>query len=158
MAVQRFTIRQKIFSLGDGYKIKNQFSQTVFYARSRRYTILGRIVLEDMTGRGLYKIREQWSLNNKYKIFLTQNNQKLVTIKRKLTSLRNEFIIESVYGRYVFKGGLGEKLYSLLKNGLTVATVNKKFFALSCEIEIINAEDQAFILAMIIVLNRSMFY
>jgi uncharacterized protein YxjI len=46
--------------------------------------------------------------------------------------------------------------FTLVKNGRTVAVVNKKFFSLSDTygVEINGDEDQAFILALVIVLDQ----
>ncbi|CAF3754817.1 unnamed protein product, partial [Rotaria sp. Silwood1] len=49
-STRRYEIHEKIFSLHDNYKVKDESDQDVFTARSKLLTIGDNIVLEDITG------------------------------------------------------------------------------------------------------------
>ena len=50
-AVRRYQIREKIFSLGDTFKIKDETGQDVFMVRSKIFSVGNKLSLEDMTGK-----------------------------------------------------------------------------------------------------------
>ncbi|CAF4441550.1 unnamed protein product [Rotaria magnacalcarata] len=51
MAVRRYQIREKIFSLGDNFKIKDELGQDVYTVRSKLFSVGDKLVLEDMAGK-----------------------------------------------------------------------------------------------------------
>lgn len=50
-AVRRYQIREKIFSLGDNFKIKDEIGRDVFTVRSKLFSFGDKLVLEDMAGK-----------------------------------------------------------------------------------------------------------
>ncbi len=48
---RRYQIRQKLFSLGDNFKIKDEMGQDVYTVRSKLFTMGNNLVLEDMAGK-----------------------------------------------------------------------------------------------------------
>jgi uncharacterized protein YxjI len=48
---RRYQIREKIFSLGDNFKIKDAIGQGVYTVRSKLLTMGNKLVLEDMAGK-----------------------------------------------------------------------------------------------------------
>ena len=48
---RRYQIREKIFSLGDNFKIKDESGQDVFTVRSKLFSVGDKLVLEDMNGK-----------------------------------------------------------------------------------------------------------
>ena len=48
---RRYQIREKIFSLGDNFKIKDESGQDVFTVRSKLFTLGDKLILEDMGGK-----------------------------------------------------------------------------------------------------------
>jgi uncharacterized protein YxjI len=53
---RRYQIREKIFSLGDNFKIKDERGQDVYTVRSKLFTMGDKLVLEDMNGRYVNEI------------------------------------------------------------------------------------------------------
>jgi uncharacterized protein YxjI len=51
MPARRYQIREKIFSLGDNFKIKDEMGQDVYTVRSKLFTMGNNLVLEDMAGK-----------------------------------------------------------------------------------------------------------
>ena len=51
MSARRYQIRQKIFSLGDNFTIKDEMGRDVFTVRSKLLSFSDKLALEDMAGK-----------------------------------------------------------------------------------------------------------
>jgi uncharacterized protein YxjI len=51
MPVRRYQIREKIFSIGDNFKIKDENGQAVYTVRSKLFSFGDKLILEDMSGK-----------------------------------------------------------------------------------------------------------
>uniref|UniRef100_A0AC34FKY8 Uncharacterized protein n=1 Tax=Panagrolaimus sp. ES5 TaxID=591445 RepID=A0AC34FKY8_9BILA len=158
MPAQIYRIREKIFSFGSDFVIKNGSGQAAFYVRSKPPTIGNKLVLEDMHGRALFKIEKQSrSYWKTFKIFSAQNNRKLATVKEKPTLFFGaNFSINSVYGNYYFHDDTFSYSFKLVKNGRNIAAVDKEFmsFSYTYDVKIVGGEDHAFIIALVIVIDQ----
>ena len=87
-------------------------------------------------------------------------NQSLAVVQKKFSFLFQNFQIDSVYGHYTLTG-LDTPIHSyiLTKDGKLVARVNKKYFVFTdtYNVDVAGNEDQAFILALIIVLDQVLY-
>uniref|UniRef100_A0AC35G038 LURP-one-related family protein n=1 Tax=Panagrolaimus sp. PS1159 TaxID=55785 RepID=A0AC35G038_9BILA len=155
---RRYQIREKIFSIGDNFKIKDEAGEPVFAVRSKIFSIGDKLVLEDMAGNALIKIRQElFHLMSRFTILSAQDNQELATVTKKLTLLRPKFTIDSIYGNYKLDGlDILAHSFLILKDGQVVATVGKKFFSWtdSYGVEIVGSEDHAFIMSLVMVLDQ----
>ncbi|CAF0796247.1 unnamed protein product [Adineta ricciae] len=161
MPTRRYQIREKIFSLGDNFKIKDESGQDVYTVRSKLFSFGDKLILEDMAGNGLVKIRQElMHLHPTFNLLSARSgdsDRQLAVVKKKFTFLRQKFTIDSVYGEYSLEGlDIFAHSFTLMKNGQTVAIVNKKFFSLSDTygVEIAGNEDHAFVLSLIIILDQ----
>ncbi|CAF1292418.1 unnamed protein product [Rotaria sordida] len=160
-SIRRYTIREKILSLHDNYKIKDESDQDAFIVRSKLWTIADKILLEDMNGNALVKIEEELlHLHPTYKILPARDGdagRQLALVKKKF-SFREKFSVNSVYGEYHLEAldFLGRSI-TLKKEGRTVAIIKRTLATLAdtYEVEIDSDEDHPFILALIIVLNQA---
>ncbi|CAF3150934.1 unnamed protein product [Rotaria socialis] len=164
MAVRRYQIREKIFSLGDNFKIKDEIGQDVYTVRSKLFSAGDKLVLEDMAGNRLIKVQQElFHLHPTYKILSARDgdpDRELAIIKKKFSFLHHKFDIDSAYGQYSLEGeDIFAHSFALRKAGVTVASVSKKFISLSDTygVEIVTDEDQAFILALTIVLDQVLY-
>ncbi|CAF3401516.1 unnamed protein product, partial [Rotaria sp. Silwood2] len=88
------------------------------------------------------------------------SDRELAVVKKKFPFLHQKFNIDSIYGSYSLESlDIGARSFTLVKNGRTVVIVRKKFFALSdiYGVEIVGDEDQAFILAVVIVIDQVLY-
>ncbi len=88
------------------------------------------------------------------------SDRQLAVLKKKFAFLHQRFNIDSVYGQYSLENvDIFAHSFTLTKNGQVAAVVSKKFFALSDSygVEIAGNEDQAFILALVIVLDQVLY-
>ncbi|CAF1238740.1 unnamed protein product [Rotaria sp. Silwood1] len=164
MPARRYQIREKIFSIGDNFKIKDESGQDVYKVRSKLISLGDKLVLEDMAGNGLIKVQQELlHLHPTFNILSARpgdSDRQLAVIKKKFAFLHQKFNIDSVYGSYALEGlDIFAHSFTLIKNGRAVAIVSKKFFSLSDTygVEIVGDEDQAFILALVIVLDQVLY-
>ena len=109
----------------------------------------------------LIKIHQELlHLHRTYKILSARHgdaDRELAVVKKKFSFLQEKFHIESVYGEYRIEGlDLISHSFVITKQGQIVATVNRQFFTLADTygVEIVSNEDQAFILALAIVIDQ----
>ena len=48
---RRYQVREKIFSIGDNFKIKDETGQDIYTVRSKIFSVGDKLVLEDMAGK-----------------------------------------------------------------------------------------------------------
>ncbi len=107
--------------------------------------------------------QELLHLHPTYNLLSARSNdsdRQLGVLKQKFAFLQKKFEIESVYGHYVLEGlDIFAHAFTLTKNGRTVATVSKQFFTLADTygVEIAGDEDHAFILALVIVVDETLY-
>ena len=51
MGTRRYQVREKMFSLGDSFRIQDAFGQDVFTVRSKFLSVGDKLILEDMLGK-----------------------------------------------------------------------------------------------------------
>lgn len=113
---------------------------------------------------GLVKIQQKLlHLHSTFKILSARyedSDRELAVVKQRFTLFHEKFNIDSVYGSYSLEGlDIFAHSFTLVKDGQVAAIVSKKFFSLSDTygVEIAGNEDQAFILALVIVLDQVLY-
>lgn len=101
-------------------------------------------------------------LHPTYKILSARDGEvgrELAVVKQK-SSWHEKWSINSIYGEYKLEAlDLLAHSLTLTKEGRTVAIVNRKYFTMAdCYgVEIDSAEDQAFIIALVIIINQALY-
>lgn len=151
----RYKIRQKIFSLGDRFTIKDMNDHDKFIVQGKVISLGKKLKILDLDGNELVYI-EQELLNflPKYKIHM--NEELVAIVKKELSFFRPRFLIESKTGTYKMDGDLFSHDFSVMKDGVAVATVSKEWLTLSDTygVDIAESENQAFLLALVIVIDQ----
>lgn len=151
----RYQIRQKVFSFGDNFTIKGENDEPRFIVRGRVFSLGDKLTLEDLNGNELFYIEQRiFKLLPEYHIY--QNGMEAAMVKKEFTFFKPRFHIESRYGNFDVEGDVFGYNFRVLKNGRTVAAVNKKWFAFSDTygVEVEDGENQAFMLALVIVIDQ----
>ncbi|CAF0932089.1 unnamed protein product [Rotaria sordida] len=163
----RYLIREKFFTIGNSFKIKDELGHNKYIIRSKMWTFGRKLILEDMNGNALLKIHQKaFRFLDQFNILSARDgelNQQVASIRQKFTFFKNSYKIYSKYGEYKFKGlDVYDQAFVLKnKDDKTIAIVNKKYLAIphTYDVEVINSindqirEDHAFILALIIALH-----
>ncbi|WP_027623109.1 LURP-one-related/scramblase family protein [Clostridium lundense] len=150
-----YIVREKIFSIGDKFTIKNSNGEDVFQVTSKVLTIGDKLRILDMQGREhIYIEQKLLKFLPQYNIF--QGDNLIAGVKKKLTFFNHKFVIESVIGDYEIEGNVLAHDFSIIKNGHQVARIKKAWLSLAdCyEVDIESFENPAFILALVIVLDQ----
>jgi uncharacterized protein YxjI len=153
----RYIIRQKIFSFGDNFAIRDEFEQDRYIVRGKVLSFGDKLSLEDLNGNELFYI-EQKLFKFLPEYYIYAGGQQVAMVKKQLSFFTPKFVIDSVYGNYEMEGDIFAYDFQIYLDGRTVASITKKWFALgdSYSVEIEDGEDQAFLLALAIVIDQVM--
>lgn len=151
----RYQIRQKIFSFGDNFVIRGENEEPRFIVKGKVFSFGDKLSLQDINGNELYYIEQKlFKFLPEYHIF--NNAAQAAVVKKEFSFFKPRFLIESRYGSYEMEGNIFGYDFQIIKNGRIVAVVNKEWFSFSDTygVEIDNNEDQAFLLALVIVIDQ----
>lgn len=151
----RFLIRQKVFSFGDSFTIKDEMQNDRYLVRGRVFSLGDKLRIFDMAGNELIYIEQKlFKLLPEYNIYLY--GQYAARVKKEFKLFSHKFNIESSMGNYTVDGNFLGFDFTIYKNGYVVATVSKKFFAWSDTygVDISNNENEAFMLALVIIIDQ----
>lgn len=150
----KFQIKQKIFSLGDGFKIKNDAGEDVYSVKSQLLSIGKKLKILDLSGNELCNIEQKLlKFMPEYKILIS--GQEIATVKKKFSLLKNNFTIDSTSGNFTVDGNFTGHEFTIRNGNTVVAMISKKFFSMSDTygVEIDDGQDQVVGLALAIVID-----
>ncbi|MGH4137693.1 LURP-one-related/scramblase family protein [Clostridium sp.] len=148
-------MREKIFSMGDKFTIKDASGDDVFSVEGKIFSMGNKLKIYDMGGNEIVYIEQKlFKLLPEYGIYL--NGTYAAKVKKEFTFISNRFDIDSNMGNYEIEGDFLAHDFSIMKNDSTIAEINKKWVAWgdTYEIEINEQENYAFILALVIVIDQ----
>lgn len=151
----KYKIKQKVFSFGDNFTIKDEKDEDQFIVRGKVFAMGNKLRIYDLVDNELIYIEQKlFRFMPEYNIYSFE--QHLATVKKEFTFLKPRFNINSVTGNYTMSGDFFGHDFEILKDGKVVAIVSKKWLSFSDTymVEIDDAEDQAFMLALIIVIDQ----
>lgn len=154
----RYVMRQKVFSWGDDFTIKDEDGQDVFFVDGKVFTVGHQLSFQDMEGNELAYIRQRllaWGPT--YEVFRDGEVQAIVK-KAVFTLLQCRFSVD-VPGPNDLEasGDLLDHEYQFTRDGAVVATVSKRWFAWSDTygVDIADGEDDVLILAAAVVIDMA---
>lgn len=151
----RYKIKQKIFSLGDSYIIKDQYDDDRFIVRGKIISLGGKLRIYNLEGKELVYIEQElFHLLPRYNIFLYDNYT--ASVKKELSFFKPRFSIESSIGSYTIEGEAFSHEFRILSHGHEVAYVSKKWASFSDTYGALidDNENQEFMLALVIVIDQ----
>ena len=152
----RYVMKQKLFSWGDDFRIRNEAGQDVFFVDGRAFSLGDKLSFQDMTGSELAFIRQKllaWGPT--YEI--SRGGEVAAVVKKQLfTFLRCRFTVD-VPGPddLEAQGEFLDMEYAFSRWGQTVAEVSKRWFswADTYVVDISDGEDDILILASTVVID-----
>jgi len=150
----RYIIRQKIFSLGDSFTIKDEFGNDIYIARSQILSFGKKLRIFDLSGNELCYIEQRlFRFMPEYNIYIY--GQFVANVKKKFSLFKNDFEITSPGDRYYVDGNFLAREFNIYRHGRIIARISKKFFTFSDTygIDIDDSQDQITILALAIVID-----
>ncbi|NSW90479.1 MAG: LURP-one-related family protein [Firmicutes bacterium] len=151
----RFVVKQKIFSFGDNFTIKDEYGNDHFIVRGKVFALGDKLRLYNLQGDELFYIEQKlFRFLPEYTIY--HLGQAVATVKKEFTFFKPRFNISSASGNYTIDGNFWGMEFSILKNGLPVAQVSKRWFSWgdTYGVDIVDSEDYAFIISLVIVIDQ----
>ena len=152
----RYLMKQKLFSLGDDFKIRDESGADVFFVDGKVFSIGNKLSFQDMAGRELAFISQKLlSWGPRYDIH--RDGELVATVKKHLfTLLRCKFTVD-VPGPDDLEaaGDFLHHEYEFTRHGETVATVSKRWFSITDTygVDVRPGEDDVLILASSVVID-----
>lgn len=152
----RYTMKQKLFSWGDDFTIKNEAGEDVFFVDGKAFSFGDKLSFQDMEKNELAFIRQKllaWGPT--YEI--TRGGVVAAVVKKHLfTLLRRKFTVD-VPGPddLEAQGSFLDMEYTFTRAGQTIAEVSKRWFAYTDTygVDIHEGEDDVLILASTVVVD-----
>lgn len=154
----RFVLKERIFSLRDSYYIRTEQGDNAFEVTGRLIGFRDKLALRDLQGNVLASITEKMlSLRPVYTI--ARAGQPDAKVKKDFINImRDGFSVDMEGGLpdLRIQGGILDHNYSIVREGMTVAQVSKKWISLrdSYVVDVAAEEDPVLLLACAIVVDR----
>lgn len=150
----RYVIRQKFFTLGDSFSVKNESGNDVFMVRRQLLSFGKKLRIFDLSGNELCYIEQSlFRFMPEYNIYIS--GQHIANVKKKFTFFKNDFVITGIGNQYSIDGDFFAYEFDIYKNGSTIARISKKFFSFTDTygVAVDDGEDQVTTLALAIVID-----
>lgn len=152
----RYIMKQKILSLGNDFRIRNEAGEDVFLVDGRALSIGDKLSFQDMAGKELAFIRQKllaWGPT--YEIY--RDGSLAAVVKKKLFTLIHCRFSVDVPGPddLEAKGSFLDMEYAFSRGDEQVADISKRWFAWSDTygVDIRDGEDDVLILAATVVID-----
>ena len=152
----RYVLKQKFWSWGDDFTIKNAAGQDVFFVDGRAFSLGNKLSFQDMHGNELAFIRQKLlSWGPTYEI--THNGALVAVVKKQLFTFFNCRFTVDVPGPDDLEasGNFLDREYTFQRGGRAVAQVSKQWFTWTDTygVEVADSEDHVLILASAVVID-----
>ncbi len=152
----RYLLKQKFWSWGDDFTIKDAAGRDVFFVDGKAFSIGDKLSFQDMAGNELAFIRQKiFSWGPTYEI--TRDGRHVATVKKHLFTLfRCKFTVD-VPGPDdpEAKGSFLDHEYTIVRDGRVLAQVSKRWFSWTDTygVDIADGEDDVLLLACAVVID-----
>ncbi|NIO80077.1 MAG: hypothetical protein GTN53_05925 [Candidatus Aminicenantes bacterium] len=153
--VNKYVMKQKVWTLGDKFVIKDETENPVFYVKGKVFSVGDKLSFRDTSGKELAYISQKvFSFRSLYRIY--RGKELIAKIKKKITLFNDKYTVDvSGSDDYKVAGNFWDYEYTFTRNNRKVAFVSKKFFAWgdTYGIFIKPGEDDILILASAVVID-----
>jgi uncharacterized protein YxjI len=153
----RYAMKQKLFCLGDDYRILDEDGRDVYQVDGKAFTLLGKhLTFLDMNGTALAELRQRLLTWGPTYDILCDGRVVATVAKHLFTLVACKFTVD-VPGPDDLEatGSLLDYEYNFQRHGRVVATVSKRYvsFTDSYGVDIADGEDDVLILASTVVID-----
>jgi len=151
----RYTMREKMFSIGDDFWIETEGGERAFKVNGKAMRIRETLVVESPSGEELFTIQEK-KLSVRDKMEVERGGRTVATVKKALVGLRDRYSIEvDGGGNLSAKGNVVDHEYEIERDGEKVAEVSKRWLRVrdAYGIEVAPDQDSALILAITVCID-----
>jgi len=152
----RYVMKEKLFSWGDDFTIKNESGQDVFFVDGKAFSIGDKLSFQDMTGNELAFVSQKvLSFGPTYEIY--RGDRLMAVVKKQLFTFFNCKFTVDVPGPddLEAEGDFLHHEYAFTRHGQAVARVSKQWFSWSDTygVDVAGGEDDVLILASTVVID-----
>lgn len=150
-------LKQRIFTISDKYSIFDENEDPVFNVEKQFFSIPSRFIISDINGNELFVLKKNFTLFlASYDIY--KGYYLCASVQKELSFFKAKFSVKSQYGNFVIDGDIFDHNFSILKDGISIGSVNKKLFAFSDSyvLDIIDDKNAAFFCALVIAIDNCM--
>lgn len=147
----KYYTKSKIVNLKEDFWIKNQYNEKVYFVDNKLLTVGSQFnLLKD--NKVIYFVKEELvALKPKFEIY--NKDRKVAKIKQKMSLGKKRIDISSIYGDLTAKGDILKHNYNIYINDNIIAQISKNISITDNYYIDINFKDEAFILALIIIID-----
>jgi len=152
----RYTMREKMFAVGDDYWIETDGGDRVFKVNGKAMRIRDTLVIESRSGEELLKIQEK-KLSVRDKMEIERGGRTAATVKKKLIGICDRYSVEVEGGDDLSaKGNFVQHEYEIERDGEKVAEISKKWLRVrdAYGIEVAPDQDDALVLAITVCIEQ----
>lgn len=152
----RYLIRQKYFSIRDGFYITDEHERNAYYVQGKFFSLAKQLTIYDLQGRELLFIKQKlFHILPNYDIFEGENL--VATVKRKFSIFTKHYNIESsIYGDMRIEGNIFAWNFSIIsKEGREIARISKKVLNIrdTYTVDIFDKNFEALSLAITLIID-----
>lgn len=153
-----YIMRQKLFSFGDDFVIRDSHDNEVFLVKGRVFSIGDKLSFCDMAGRELVFIKQRLlSWGPTYELY--HGGQLVATVSKHVFTFFNCKFTVDVPGPddYEAEGNFTDHTYLFTRSGRQVAEVSKQWFTMSDTygVDIADGENDVLLLASTVVIDMA---
>ena len=153
----RYTMREKLFSIGDDFWIENERGEKVYKVDGKALRVRQTLIFEDRAGQELCKIQEKMLRVRDTMDIEDAGGQTIASVKKAMiTPVRERFTVNIQGGPDIdIQGNILDHEYRFEQGGRRIAEVSKKWFRLrdSYGVEIDPGQNDILILAATVVVD-----
>ena len=157
-AMSRYVLRQKLFSFGDDFRIKDEQGRDAFFVDGKAFSIGNQLSFQDLAGNELAFIKQKiFNWRPTYEIW--RAGDLAAVVKKEMFALFHHRFSVDVPGPDDLEatGDFLDHEYTFRRGDRVVATVSKKWFTLgdTYGVDIADGEDDVLILASAVVVDQA---
>lgn len=145
-------IKQKVFSWGDKFTVKDESGQDRYYVEGEVFTFGKKLHVYDMTGREVAFIKQElWSWLPRFYVFCA--GRQVAEIKKEFTFLLPKYTIAGL--GWEIDGSFLAHDYQITRNGCPIVSIRKEWMSWgdSYELNISNPQDEIIALAVVLTID-----
>ena len=145
-------IREKVFSWGDKFTVKDQYGNDKYLVQGEVFSFGKKLHVYDMTGREVAFIKQElWSFLPKYYVFC--NGKQVAEIRKEFTFLFPKYSIAGL--GWEINGSFWEHDYEITKSGTPIVSIRKEWMTWgdTYELDIANPGDELVALAVVLTID-----
>jgi uncharacterized protein YxjI len=151
----KYKIRQKIFSLGDNFTVKNEYDEDILTVAGKIFSLGNKLKIYDLHDNELFYIEQRlFKLLPEY--FIYKEGSEVAHLKKEFSFFKPKININSYFGTFSIEGDVIHHNFFISQDGIQVAEVSKKLFSFTDDytLELFIDNNTDFLITLVIVIDQ----